>query len=146
MKQFMLITLILCSPVFSVGQDSTPAISEGSSYTITITSEDSTKPSIEFSGVYSCSGPSLEPKLFEVTEQTPYEVNVPGTIFLGLFHSPLREDRVHVKLTHYVDGKHLGHTEGSSVINVVRADQKMMAYGLPIKYDDPWGVFGIPNK
>ena len=146
MKLFLAITLYLCSSVLTVAQESILEFSEGSSFTLTITSEDSTNSSVDFTGVYSHGGPSIESKLVNVMEKTPYEVNIPGTVFLGLFQSGSPDQRISVRLTKYVDGKLLGHTAGSGGINLVRADEHGMVYGLPTRYDEFWGAFGGSKK
>lgn len=99
-------------------------------------------PSVEFSGAYASHDSATSPKLTMLRGSTPFEMEVSGTTFLGMFQAGTENVRLRVTLKKYVDGRLMGSAVGSGLLNLVHGEQESIGYGLP---DGRASVSGIQD-
>ena len=128
-KNILLITLLLgliySYPLMSQGN------SIGTTFLLRVESIDPENPEVSFKAAYAVYDSSALPQLIFLEGKAPFEKEMPGTHFIGLFQSAHDGPNVEVFLIMYIDGKQVASVDGAGPLSFLYADPHQIGYGLP---------------
>jgi hypothetical protein len=131
MKHLLVLSLIALFGTLSVEPISAGSGSNGPTYSILVESKVEGTSDIHFAGAYVAYDGQNQSGIVYLEGETPFQVEVSGTYFLGMFQTISADERVEVTLTKYEDGTLLGHAKGTSRLNFLHGGPEGIGYGLP---------------
>ncbi|TAK64062.1 MAG: hypothetical protein EPO24_03510 [Bacteroidetes bacterium] len=137
MKKLLFICTILLIGISATQLSYTEDAAKEITYLIQVKSTTPENAHVRFTAAYATDKETDSSQLKIIEGETPYEVKLTTTNFLGIFQDNSLNSKINVSLTKFVNGiKSHNSVEGTGSLNILYAGNSGVGYGFPTTFSD----------